>query len=34
MLKERQKKGLQPPQEGTLLAEFAEEQGIQPQKDQ
>lgn len=34
MLKERQKKGLQPPQEGTLLAEFAEEHGIQRQKDQ
>lgn len=28
LLKERQKKGLEPPKEGTILAEFAEEEGI------
>lgn len=28
MLKERQKRGLEPPREGTLLAEFMEEEGL------
>ena len=34
MLHERQKKGLNPPQEGTLLAEFVEQGGTKTQKDQ
>lgn len=28
MLKEREKKGLEPPKEGTVLAEFAEDEGL------
>jgi Uncharacterised protein family (UPF0203) len=34
MLREREKKGLEPPKEGTLLAEFAEEEGIELQQGQ
>lgn len=30
MLKEREKKGLNPPKDGTMLAEFMEEEGIEP----
>ena len=30
MLKEREKKGLTPPKDGTMLAEFMEEEGIEP----
>ena len=29
MLKERQQKGLEPPKEGTILAEFADDEGMQ-----
>lgn len=33
MLKERQRKGLDSPKEGTVLAEFIEEEGIEASKD-
>ena len=32
MLKDRQRKGLDPPQEGTMLAEFAKDEGLDWQK--
>lgn len=34
MLKERERKGLTPPKEGTLLADYAEEEGIEVPKNQ
>ena len=32
LLKDRQRKGLDPPQEGTMLAEFAKDEGLEWQK--